>query len=170
MTTTTTGTQIESVESFRARARAWLKENYPPDEGNEMLLRAAVSDEKELEGIARARELQRMLYDDGFAGVCFPKESGALGLTPAHQGALNDENVGYAAPGIRQVPTFVPCAAVLLEFGPEAQKHRHIPAILKGEEIWMQFLSEPSGGSDVAGALTTAVRAGDARVGNGSKS
>ena len=67
------------------------------------------------------------------------------------------------------MPTFVPCAAVLLEFGTEEQKLRHIPAILKGEEIWMQFLSEPSGGSDVAGALTTAVRDGDEWVVNGSK-
>jgi alkylation response protein AidB-like acyl-CoA dehydrogenase len=68
-----------------------------------------------------------------------------------------------------QVPSFVPCAAVLLEFGTEEQKLRHIPAILKGEEIWMQFLSEPSGGSDVAAALTTAVRDGDEWVVNGSK-
>ena len=58
---------------------------------------------------------------------------------------------------------------MLLEFGTEEQKQRHIPAILKGEEIWMQFLSEPSGGSDVAGALTTAVRDGDEWVLNGSK-
>jgi alkylation response protein AidB-like acyl-CoA dehydrogenase len=169
MTTTTTDTQIESVDSFRARARAWLKDNFPPDEGNAMLLRAAASDEAELEEIARARELQRMLYDGGFAGVCFPKEYGGLGLTPEHQRALNEEVVGYAIPRIIQVPTFVPCAAVLLEFGTEAQKQRHIPAILKGEEIWMQFLSEPSGGSDVAGALTTAVRDGDEWVVNGSK-
>ena len=58
---------------------------------------------------------------------------------------------------------------MLLEFGTEEQKRRHVPAILKGEEIWMQFLSEPSGGSDVAGALTTAVRDGDEWVLNGSK-
>jgi alkylation response protein AidB-like acyl-CoA dehydrogenase len=41
--------------------------------------------------------------------------------------------------------------------------------MLKGEELWMQFLSEPSGGFDVAGALTTAVRDGDEWVLNGSK-
>ncbi len=58
---------------------------------------------------------------------------------------------------------------MLLDFGTEEQKLRHIPAILKGEELWMQFLSEPSGGSDVAGALTTAVRDGDEWVLNGSK-
>ncbi len=44
---------------------------------------------------------------------------------------------------------------MLLDFGTEEQKLQHIPAILKGEEIWMQFLSEPSGGSDIAGASTT---------------
>ena len=58
---------------------------------------------------------------------------------------------------------------MLLDFGTEEQKLRHLPAILKGEELWMQFLSEPSGGSDVAGALTTAVRDGDEWVLNGSK-
>ena len=58
---------------------------------------------------------------------------------------------------------------MLLDFGTEEQKLRHLPAILKGEEIWMQFLSEPSGGSDVAGALTTAVRDGDEWMLNGSK-
>jgi len=59
--------------------------------------------------------------------------------------------------------------AVLLDFGTEEQKLRHVPAILRGEELWMQFLSEPSGGSDVAGALTTAVRDGDEWILNGSK-
>ncbi len=68
-----------------------------------------------------------------------------------------------------QAPTFSPCAAVILDFGTEEQKRQHLPAILKGEEIWMQFLSEPSGGSDVAGALTTAVRDGDEWMLNGSK-
>jgi alkylation response protein AidB-like acyl-CoA dehydrogenase len=168
-TTATTTTDIESVEAFRLRARAWLAENFPRSEGVERPLRAAESDEAELAEIAHARELQRMLFDGGLAGICFPKEYGGQGLTPEHQMALNEECTGYAIPWILQVPTFVPCAAVLLEFGTEEQKLRHIPAILKGDEIWMQFLSEPSGGSDVAGALTTAVRDGEEWVVNGSK-
>ena len=68
-----------------------------------------------------------------------------------------------------QAPTISPCAAVILEFGTEEQKLRHLPAILRGEELWMQFLSEPGGGSDVAGAQTTAVRDGDEWMLNGSK-
>ena len=92
-----------------------------------------------------------MLFEAGLAGICFPRAYGGQGLTPAHQRVLNEELVGYEFPTRLQAPTLSPCAAVLLDFGTEEQKLRHIPAILKGEEIWMQFLSEPSGGSDVAG-------------------
>ena len=97
-------------------------------------LRAAVSEEEELAEIAaRARQLQRMLFDGGFAGVCFPKEYGGLGLTPEHQRALNEESrPATTIPCLIQVPTFVPCMAVLLEFGTEEQKLTHIPADAEG--------------------------------------
>jgi alkylation response protein AidB-like acyl-CoA dehydrogenase len=113
--------------------------------------------------------LQRLYYDGGFAGICFPRTYGGQGLTYHHQMALNEEILGYEYPVEIQVPTLTPCAALLLEFGTEQQKRQHIPAMLSGEETWMQFLSEPSGGSDVAGALTSAVRDGDQWVLNGSK-
>ncbi|HLG67102.1 MAG TPA: acyl-CoA dehydrogenase family protein [Acidimicrobiales bacterium] len=167
-----TATDIEDVESFTRRARRWLAENLPPAPagGREMGAMAVVrSDEEELARIARCRELQRMLFDGGLAGICVPREYGGQGLTVAHQEALNREIAGYDYPAETQIPTFTPCMAVILEFGTEDQKRRHVPAILRGEELWMQFLSEPSGGSDVAGALTTAVRDGDEWVLNGSK-
>jgi alkylation response protein AidB-like acyl-CoA dehydrogenase len=161
---------IESVEEFRQRARTWLKENMPRRPSHEGLgARGTLSDEEELADVARTRQLQRKLFDGGLAGICFPKAYGGQGLTPAHAEVFNEEIVGYEYPARTQVPTFTPCAAVIMEFGTEEQKQRHIPAILKGEEIWMQFLSEPSGGSDVAGAQTTAVRDGDEWVLNGSK-
>jgi len=160
---------IESVESFRDRARTWLASSYPRAETHMFDRFAAHDDEAELAEVRHQRELQRLLFDGGFAGICFPKEYGGLGLTPAHQRAFNEEFVGFEVPFLIQVPPIVPCAAVLLDFGTEEQKKRHIPAILKGDEIWMQFLSEPSGGSDVAGALTTAIRDGDEWVINGSK-
>ncbi|MHB8467752.1 MAG: acyl-CoA dehydrogenase family protein [Acidimicrobiales bacterium] len=131
--------------------------------------RTVSSDEEELARITRCRELQRLLYDGGFAGICVPTEYGGQGLTVAHQMAFNGVIGGYDYPLELQAPTFVPCMAVILDFGTEDQKRRYIPPILRGEAIWMQFLSEPSGGSDVAGALTTAVRDGDEWVLNGSK-
>ena len=41
--------------------------------------------------------------------------------------------------------------------------------MLDGRELWVQFLSEPSGGSDLAGLLTRADRDGDMFRLNGSK-
>jgi alkylation response protein AidB-like acyl-CoA dehydrogenase len=163
-----TAPDVEPVEEFRLRARTWIRANLRPVGLMPLSLRST-TDEEELAGVARDREVQRMLFDAGFAGVCFPREYGGQGLTPEHQRALNDELAGYEYPLRLQVPTMTPCAAVILEFGTEEQKLQHLPAILKGEEVWMQFLSEPSGGSDVAGALTNATRDGDEWVLNGSK-
>ena len=161
----------EDVDSFKARARAWAEANLRPAERRqlEVSLKAKLDEEEELAEIARERQLQRMLYDAGFAGVCVPRAYGGQGLTPDHQRALNEAFEGYEFPVWYQVPTLSPCMAVILEFGTEAQKQRHVPAILRGEELWMQLLSEPSGGSDVAGALTSAVRDGESWILNGSK-
>ena len=159
---------LEDLASFRQRLRGWLKENMPPADPRPAPYHQ-LSDPEELAQVAHHRELQRMLQEAGFAGIIFPKEYGGAGLTPAHQEVLNEEIVGYQYPTRIQVPTFSPCAAVIYEFGTEEQKRAHLPRILRGEEIWMQFLSEPGGGSDVAGAQTTAVRDGDEWVPNGSK-
>jgi alkylation response protein AidB-like acyl-CoA dehydrogenase len=166
-----TGAEIEDIESFRRRARAFVRSNLRPldRDGLAAGLSGQLSEGDELDAIRREREVQRMLFDAGLAGVTVPEEYGGQGLTPAHQRVLNEELVGYEYPARIQVPNFTPCAAVILEWGTEDQKRKHIPAILKGEELWMQLLSEPSGGSDVAAALTTAVRDGEEWVLNGSK-
>src|SRR5436190_10847176 len=159
---------VEDLGAFRERARRFIRTNLRAIGPMVLVLRDR-ADEDELAGVARDREIQRMLFDADLAGICFPREFGGQELTPAHQQVLNEELAGYEYPSHLQIPTLSPCAAVLLEFGTEEQKRRHLPAILRGDELWVQFLSEPSGGSDVAGALTTAVRDGDEWILNGSK-
>jgi alkylation response protein AidB-like acyl-CoA dehydrogenase len=161
--------QAEDVESFRLRAREWIGANLGPATPENTVGLRAVSAEAELAAVAHDRELQRALFGAGLAGLAMPREYGGQGLTAAHQRALNEELAGREWPSRFQVPTMSPCAAVLLEFGTEEQKRRHVPAIVRGEAIFMQFLSEPGGGSDLAAALTTAVRDGDEWVLNGSK-
>jgi alkylation response protein AidB-like acyl-CoA dehydrogenase len=163
--------ELESAESFRQRARSFITENLHAVSDDALIypLRNQRSDEEELAAVAREREVQRILFDGGLAGICFPRQYGGQGLTPAHQQVLNEELTGYEFPSRLQAPTLSPIAAVILDFGTEEQKSQHIPAILRGEEIWMQFLSEPSGGSDVAGAQTSAVRDGEEWILNGSK-
>jgi alkylation response protein AidB-like acyl-CoA dehydrogenase len=128
------------------------------------------SDEEELKAVARDRALQRKIFDGGFAGICFPKEYGGQGLTAEHNRAFNEELAGHEYPSRFSVPTFSPCASTLLEFATAEQKAAHLPAILKGDEVWVQLLSEPGGGSDVAGISTGAVRNSDGDwIVNGSK-
>ena len=67
------------------------------------------------------------------------------------------------------VPTLGILGATLIDYGTPEQKARHLPPMLRGDELWVQFLSEPSGGSDLAGCLTRADRDGDVFVLNGSK-
>ena len=61
------------------------------------------------------------------------------------------------------------CAPTLIDFGSDDQKRRHLPAMLRGEELWTQLLSEPGAGSDLAGLQTKAACDGDHYVVNGQK-
>jgi alkylation response protein AidB-like acyl-CoA dehydrogenase len=154
---------LESVEEFRQRARTWLADNMPPFVG------MSSGNYQEPGRRDHERELQRRLWDGGFAGICFPADYGGLGLAIEHQRAFTEESLPYDMPFSLNVPTLGILAATLVDFGTHEQKLRHLPAILKGEELWVQFLSEPSGGSDLAGVLTRAERDGDVYVLNGSK-
>ena len=96
-------------------------------------------------------------------------EYGGQGLPRAYQLAFTEESAPYEMPVVFNVPTLSILAPTLLDFGTEEQKRRHIPAILSGDELWVQFLSEPTGGSDLAGLVTRATRDGDVFILNGSK-
>ena len=159
---------LEDVESFRLRARAWLAANMPrlvPGQANSLEEIGRINDAM----WPRARELQRLLFAGGFAGICYPREYGGLGLTPAHQRAFNAECAGYEMPLVLNTPTFSICGPTILDMGSEEQKRQHLPAVIRGEEILVQFLSEPRGGSDLAGVTTRATRDGDVFILNGSK-
>jgi alkylation response protein AidB-like acyl-CoA dehydrogenase len=156
---------MEDVDAFRRRARQWLADTMPRlPEGVENFQLVQEDEMGE-----RARRLQRTLFDGGFAGICYPVEYGGQGLTRAHQQAFTLESYGYQMPTLFNVPTLSILAPTLLDFGTEEQKLRHLPAVLRGEELWVQFLSEPSGGSDLAGLVTQATRDGDVFIMNGSK-
>jgi len=168
MTENVTAAGTEDVESFRLRARAWLADSMPrlnPNEDGSMEAVFARGDAI----WPRARELQRMLYDGGFAGICFPREYGGLGLTRAHQQAFNEECAGFEMPLALNTPTFSICGATVLDMASEEQKQQHLPAIIRGDEVMVQFLSEPRGGSDLAGVTTRATRDGDVFILSGSK-
>ncbi|WIM88537.1 acyl-CoA dehydrogenase family protein [Candidatus Mycobacterium wuenschmannii] len=156
----------ESVAEFAQRARVWLADNMPriADPGN-----PPYADRGEADSWEHVRRLQRRLHDGGFAGICFPTEYGGLGLDIAYQKAFDDESIDYEMPLILNTPTFTICCATILDTGSEEQKRQHISGALRGDEVLVQLLSEPSGGSDLAGVITRAERRGDKWIINGAK-
>jgi alkylation response protein AidB-like acyl-CoA dehydrogenase len=155
----------ESVEEFRSRARSWLAANMPRLDRE----KAALLERDELPSWLRARELQKTLYDGGFAGICFPREYGGLGLGYDYKKAFDAEAADYETPLLLNVPSFAICCATILDMGSEEQKRAHIRAALSGEEVLVQLLSEPSGGSDLAGVITRADRRDGRWILNGAK-
>jgi alkylation response protein AidB-like acyl-CoA dehydrogenase len=65
--------------------------------------------------------------------------------------------------------TFGPCGQTMLRHASPQFLTRHVPKMLAGEELFVQFFSEPGAGSDLAGITTRAVRDGDRWILTGSK-
>jgi alkylation response protein AidB-like acyl-CoA dehydrogenase len=162
-------TPTTDLDEYRSRARQWLAANLVRRDPTVTRLRGV--DHKTVEGIAEQRAIQRTLFDAGYVGITWPTEYGGQGLTPAHERAFGEEAAGYALPdfGVAGGTTFGVCARTMLEHASPDFLRRHMPRILAGEELWVQFFSEPGAGSDLAGITTRATRDGDQWILNGSK-
>lgn len=156
-------TESDEQQQFRLRARNWLKQHLPPRVAGEPFM-----DWENKELVQRDRDIQRALWDGGLAGITLPEAYGGLGLDHQYEEIFYDEAEAYRLPW-HFGNAFNVVIPTLLAHGNEALKKRYIPAILTGEHIWCQLLSEPSGGSDLAGVTTRAEQRGDNWVLNGSK-
>lgn len=150
------------LEEFRNRVRQWCVEHVPSD------WRARQTGVGDEEFVAFQKSWFAELHTAGFAVPHWPTEWGG-GMSVAEQIVLYQELAAHDAP--RLVLAFVGihhAASTLLVAGTDAQRERHLPAILDGE-IWVQGFSEPEAGSDLAALRTTARRDGDTFVVNGQK-
>jgi alkylation response protein AidB-like acyl-CoA dehydrogenase len=145
---------------FRLEVRAWLRTNIP------------ATDRPHGFAAGRAWDMawQRQQFDGGYGGIAWPTEYGGQGLDLVRQLIWFEEYANAHGPDIG-------CGFVginhggptLIARGSEAQRKRHLPKILAGEEVWCQGFSEPGAGSDLAAISTSAVVEGDELVVNGQK-
>jgi alkylation response protein AidB-like acyl-CoA dehydrogenase len=159
----------EELDDYRAAMRAWLAQNLSPRPPGATVRGAHDITAQEL---ASERARQRQLFDAGYAGITLPVEYGGQGRTHAHQRIWNEESALYAVPapgGIAWSVTIGIILPTLIAHASEEQKREWVPKMLSAEEIWVQLLSEPGAGSDLAGILTRATRDGDVWVLNGNK-
>ena len=152
---------------FRARARAFLDKTVPRRKPGEVAGYRRGQDAPE--AIASARAYQRAKYDNGFAGISWPKEWGGQGGTQIQQVIFNQEEAQYKTlAGIFTIGLGM-CLPTICTWGTPEQRNRFAPAALKAEELWCQLFSEPAGGSDLGALRTRAVKDGDDWVINGQK-
>jgi len=163
----------EDLEDYRRTARAWIIANLEPNQqardGAGANLRGL--HEYTREQIEAERPKQRALYEAGYAGITWPVAYGGQGLSVEHERAFREEAAGHQLPdfGFAGSTTMGVCAKVMLAHASEDFKRRHLPKMLAGDELWVQFFSEPAAGSDLAGIRTRATRDGDAWIVNGAK-
>src|SRR6202034_1669664 len=161
--------EMPDVKEYRDRARAWLAENLEP-RAESAMVSVGVRAHRTVDEVAAERALQRRIFEAGFAGITGPNACGGQGLTSAHERAFNDEASAYRLPNLGVAGgTSIICARTMLAHASPEFLSRHIPRILSGDELWVQFFSEPGAGSDLAGIITRAERDGDQWILKGSK-
>jgi alkylation response protein AidB-like acyl-CoA dehydrogenase len=158
------------LQDFRTEVRQWLEANCPAS------MRTPIVEEEEVWGGSQEKFknpdskiwLERMAAK-GWTAPEWPKAYGGGGLSPQEALVLKEEmNRLGCRPALLSFGIWM-LGPVLLEYGTEEQKKRHLPKIARGEIRWCQGYSEPAAGSDLASLATRAEAVGDQFVINGSK-
>jgi alkylation response protein AidB-like acyl-CoA dehydrogenase len=157
------------LEEYRGQARAWLADHLEPRQPDDPAGADPAHWTEDRDH--RERSIQRTIFDGGYAGIAWPREYGGQGLTTAHQQAFDEVAQDYrvAEFGILGRTTWGICVPTMLAHASPVFLARHIPRVLAGEELWVQYFSEPEAGSDLAGVRTRATRDGDRWILRGSK-
>lgn len=157
----------DSIDAFRSDTRTWLAENFPPSLKGKENPMATVEGPTALSADEEA--WKKAFGEKGWGVPTWPAQYGGGGLDRAQARVLGEEmaRIGAWNPiGGMGVMMFGP---TLLEYGSEAQKKEHIPAIARGEVRWCQGYSEPGAGSDLASLQMFAEDKGDHYLVNGQK-
>jgi len=123
----------------------------------------------EAEKIDYPKEALKEMAKRKILGLRFPKKYGGRELNWVSD-CLACEEISVLGPGlgcVYSMPIIV--GEALTTFGTEEQKKKYLPSILKGEITSAEGLTEPRGGSDFFGTITTAEKHGDVYVLNGEK-
>jgi alkylation response protein AidB-like acyl-CoA dehydrogenase len=163
---------VGELDSFREEARAWVRENAPeslwgssgsgPFEGYWGGSKCEETDPD----LLRWRDLG---IEKGWTAPSWPTEYGGGGLSRAHEDIIHAEMKAIGVPRPVAGQGLAMFGPVLLEFGNESQRLKHLPPIVRGEVRWCQGYSEPNAGSDLANLQLKAQRKGDFYWLNGQK-
>ena len=117
------------------------------------------------------RELYKKAGDFGLLGMGYPEQYGGTfeGIDIFH-GIVTSEELAQGSGGIAaSLLSLNISLPLILALGTEEQKEKYVTPVIAGDKIACLGVTEPSGGSDVAGIKTKAIRDGSDYILNGSK-
>jgi acyl-CoA dehydrogenase len=156
--------------AFRRQVRDWLDANAPKQLAQAIQSSTFGHSPAEFDSfIAQSKAWQRQKFTAGWACLHWPKEYGGRAATPIERLIWQQEEGLYSRLSAIFLLGHGMCGPTLLACGSEAQKRRLLPPMARGDEIWCQLFSEPSGGSDLAGLRTRAERDGENWIVEGQK-
>ncbi|MCB0936635.1 MAG: acyl-CoA dehydrogenase family protein [Mycobacterium sp.] len=151
--------QQASLEAFRSEAKAFLDahaEHRPDGFPDAMFAQFRPIEDPEAWQSSCIR-WQRLCFENGFAGLTWPRGVGGRDLPSSFALAWADLESEYDVPRGLFGVTLEMVGPTLLAVGTTEQRE-HCTAILRGDEVWCQLFSEPGAGSDLAGISTRAAR------------
>ena len=148
---------------FQKEVRDWIDVNFDAD----LRARMALSKNGYVDKASQVA-WQKKLASKGWIAPNWPKQYGGPGLSATERYILHSELSGAGTPNVAPFGVSM-VAPVIMAFGSEEQKKKHLPPILASDLWWCQGYSEPGSGSDLASLQMSAVRDGDDYVLNGSK-
>lgn len=110
------------------------------------------------EDVEPGRAWHRYLAEHGYACLHWPKAYGGADASVVHQAIFAEECARAGVPRQLGITAIDLVGPVLIAYGSDDQKQRHLEPIRLGEHIWTQLFSEPGAGSDLAGIRTKAQR------------
>jgi alkylation response protein AidB-like acyl-CoA dehydrogenase len=114
-------------------------------------------------------DLLKKMGDVGILGVITPPEYGGTGMGHLARIIILEE-MGRVCPAIPMALQVHHMAThAFNKFGSEEQKKKYLPPLAKGKTMGVVAVTDPSGGSDVAGIKTSAKLEGDNYILNGRK-
>ncbi len=154
----------EEQDRFRQEVKDFLAKQLPSD-----WLTGGAPEEETDEWWELTQRFLRAMAEKGWLSFTWPKEYGGQERPLWEDAILGEELAYWRAPAMDYWYRWKMISALLLNFGNDEQRRKHLPGIARGEVHWAQGFSEPEAGSDLGATKVRAVEKDDCWVVNGQK-
>ncbi|MBU1358333.1 MAG: acyl-CoA dehydrogenase family protein [Gammaproteobacteria bacterium] len=137
-----------AAEAFRRKVKRFLADELP----------MAPADVRARSWLAFDAAFSKNLAARGWVGVTLPSRFGGAELDAFSRFVLVEELLAVGAPVGAHWIADRQSGPLILKFGSDAQKDRHLPGICRGDSFFCIGMSEPNSGSDLASVGTRALR------------